>query len=61
MVADDPLQLLAAMNLRLVWISDLGGDVLLLEEHGLALADVTLSHRQVADLLWESVCERWVS
>lgn len=59
MVNDDPLEVASALGLRVVWVDGIGGDVLLIEEHGIALADANLTRRQVADLLWESAVEHW--
>lgn len=51
MVNGDPLDALSPFGVRVIWAHDLDGDVLLLEGHAIALADVDLSRSHVADLV----------
>lgn len=51
MVDGDPLSALAYTGIRVVWVDALDGDVLLIEEHGIALADAGLTRADVASVL----------
>lgn len=61
MVNDDPLGVLEVTGFRMVWLDDLDGDVFVIEECRVVLADRRLTEREVADALWDSLVEQLVS
>lgn len=56
---DDPLGIFKALGVRILFVTALGEDLLLLEDHGIALADASLSRSEVADLLWTETYRFW--
>lgn len=58
---DDPLEVLGVIGWQMVWLPNVQDDVWVIDEARVVIADVSLSPRCVADVLWTEFCERLVS
>lgn len=57
--AVDPLGIIDGTGWQVVWLHHIG-DVWVIDECKVILADATLTRRAVADALWLESCEQWV-